>query len=139
MTALRDLKSALDAMSTLGDVVPIGSFDSTSLEIRIAPTEDLGAAALLLAESGLGLHYDGHDVIVIDRSAQTPTQVVDEEGNPAEGSMEPTSALITPSALDVAQSVGVDVQELLDADVGSGANGRITKPDVVDYIKGRQK
>lgn len=76
-----DARDALDILDALNVSTTLSSsIDGT--EVRLAPTEDVAEAAFGLAEKGLGLLYDGHNLLVIDKRGGTPTEVVDEEGNP---------------------------------------------------------
>ncbi len=114
-------------------------------EIRLSPTEDLIAAALVVGEHGFKLHYDGRNVRVIQLlEGQLPEEQVDEVVD-EQGSLIGTKAriasvddsLITGSATEYALIHGLRPQDLVEEKIGTGADGRITRSDVQTYVQSR--
>lgn len=97
-------------------------------DITVGPTEDLTQAAIFVASLGLVMHWDGAAVRVTTRGDWLP-----EERHP-DPLIEADDVIITDAALQVAVSAGLDLAALLAAQIGTGANGRIVKDDVVAYI-----
>lgn len=107
-------------------------------EIRLQPTDDLAAIGVMLAQEGLKLHYDGRNVRVIEPPTGGAPEVVVAEADltpelPEQRWAWEDTPEITGSAAEYAVDVGLRVQDLVEAKIGTGKDGRILKEDVVKH------
>lgn len=113
-----------------------GASGELEAEIRLNPTDRVAEVALLLAQEGLNLHYDGKNVRVISPAPSQPLQPEQPDGPKVE--IPPvTSDAITQSAVEYAMIVGLPPADLVKQKIGTGKDGRVTKQDVITHVNSK--
>jgi hypothetical protein len=145
MTRITD---ASEAQALIGQLTDAGFTTAVTVEpdgvdIQIQPTDDLIAVAILVAQKGFRLQFDGRYVRVYEAPlGDIPATEVDEheaiEAKIAgrDWTIEHDASVITEEAAALALSYGLKVDDLVAQKIGSGADGRITKADITNYVKG---
>jgi hypothetical protein len=113
-------------------------FLEEGVEVMLRPCENVVAAAVTVAELGLRLHYDGSNLRVItDVDEPVPEVTVSEQHLLAGGTWVPehNENEITATALQLARTTGMDPAKLIEERVGTGADGRVTKTDVMRQVR----
>jgi hypothetical protein len=145
MGRIADREKAQKLLSTLADAGfgTVVTAETDGTEIQFGPTDDLIAAAILVAQAGCLLHYDGRRVRVIEQTPELPTVEVVNEQDAIEGKIDARTwtlahddEVITEEAAALALSYGLKVDDLVKQKVGTGKDGRITKTDITTYVRG---